>query len=327
MKRYLEWKRRALVMAANHWWQPSGVRDDQIYSAYRFKGADSREAALHDLTEHGWNLQAWNADKAQNNIFWSKEKGFHGENPRGEPNPALGLYSINAKDSQGNWTESLNFQDIRAAVIKYKTGFSPINPTEDSALGLTMLGGQTGLAYLNLSAGYVNGYYDHDYETEWANVPEGGWGGGDHYTNRGSIAIARNYKAVFKTKSVFNQGIIGVSWNNINPQNAEKMLENKVYINGVVQVIPTQSSTDWRNLQVWELDDGGTFPVNPSGWDYPVINLDNMPISYDADVEDGCDIWYGTTRKLLLFVHAAAFYGTPLNDSQMMEVYNGMKNL
>lgn len=72
MSRYLELKKRALLMAANQWFIPQGLDWAHCLAAYQFKGVGARKDAVIDLTSHGYDLTL------SSKVEWSEANGITG---------------------------------------------------------------------------------------------------------------------------------------------------------------------------------------------------------------------------------------------------------
>lgn len=91
MSKYLEWKKKALLMGTGQWWKPSGMADTDCYAAYQFRHAIDQNDAIRDLTGHGYDLK-----------------------PSGTFTPGVGF--------RGGWLRNtaLTNQNVMAIVIRYE---------------------------------------------------------------------------------------------------------------------------------------------------------------------------------------------------------------
>lgn len=99
MSKYLEWKKKALLMGTGQWWLPSGMADTECYAAYHFIHAVNESDALRDLTNHGYNLTK------SGDITWNKDTGFVWVNH------LSGQHTLN--------NSNLSNQTVKSAVIRY----------------------------------------------------------------------------------------------------------------------------------------------------------------------------------------------------------------
>lgn len=106
MSNLLSWKRKAMLMGAGR--IPSGIIIGGCLAAYRFDNAWNETEALHDLTEHGYNLYKVN-DPA-----WNRDIGYTISEGKGLQNTTLwGLSPVSVVAAIGSSTTPT--ESLRAA--------------------------------------------------------------------------------------------------------------------------------------------------------------------------------------------------------------------
>lgn len=329
MSRYLELKKRALMMAANKWWQPSGISIDQCIAAYRFKGADSMASALLDVTEHGWNLETKGAD----GVSWDTVNGMYSTGNGYYKSASLSSVKGGYNDS-GRAIDSLAYQDVRTAIVWYYTGWRAVQ-FEDHTNGhvwACCAGFSHGLGYMSIQQGFVNSEYNQ-YGAQ-----------GYHFTNKPSIALISDSVKMLDNNNAFTYhngavmgaswGITSVNWNSI-PWAEQSAYwntidnSNNIYFNGVKMTGTERTHVDsnWANPHdSWWDNSGKIFDLSPF---YTNHKADGAQGISDAVYASDCmmegEIARGPWVKPRIL--AASFYSVVLNDAQHDEVYRNMLTL
>ena len=315
MSRYLEWKKRALMAAANHWWQPSGVSLEQCIAAFRFKGADSKASAMIDVTEHGWNLVERSTDGDScdaTNGMYSTENGYY---------KSATLNSIKGGLSDGKAVDSLAYQNVRTAIVWYYTGWRAVQ-FEDHTNGYVpalCAGFSHGLGYMCIQQGFVNDEYEQ-------------WGAqGYHFTNKPSIALTPSGVKMLNSNpwAYHNGAVMGASWGYTGRDRPTADEYNFMYFNGV-KVTGTERDFvdhDWTlpSERTWA-EAGMIFDLSPFYTNHKPDDAQGRPDAiYAADCMMEGEISQGPWVKPRIL--AAAFFSVVLTDAQHQEVYRNMMTL
>ncbi|MBQ6503085.1 MAG: hypothetical protein IJI57_04130 [Flexilinea sp.] len=119
MSRYLAWKRRAMLASLGGWWIPTGLTNENVIAAYRFRGVETESLAFTDLTQHGYGLV-----KRGSNIGWSSSLGLTSLNHASNAAVVSGSWPkgslCDTKTGNGKW---LHRENIRAVVFKYANNY------------------------------------------------------------------------------------------------------------------------------------------------------------------------------------------------------------
>ena len=295
MSRYLEMKKRAMVMAANYWWQPSGLQAEDCLAAYVFVGADDETTALRDITEHGYDLfpYAHNGTTARSPYAkWYKEKGFTAEGGQSQ------LAHVSDHDRTkveryeniaiGTGT-SLACQDIRSIVVRFTSDWATSSMEGWSPQRIASPRGSNGNALIDL---WIGG-------TWFPVIPYTASRGG-----RQGGRVGQNIS-----------GVVGASWGAPRSTDISYVRQNNFsYFNGVNY--PIAEETVFMN-DLWEQSQSGNqdgkFWTNPNLWNH----------SSDYHFLDVLKLTYPWNYC----VQAAAFFKVPLTDDQQKEIADNVMNL
>ena len=157
MYQYLNWKKKAMLMAANTFWLPSGLSIENCIAAYQFKGASSETVARRDLTGNGYTMYVYTeTDDAQSTgdhaPTWSASSGFTFD----------AVYRGRSGFLNNN---DLNQQNIKAAVVRYS------GLTQNNRGYLLTAGGSAGTAFLYAATTvvYYTAYSEGSYTAQVQN--------------------------------------------------------------------------------------------------------------------------------------------------------------
>ena len=223
MYSYLNWKKKAVIMAGRRWFLPYGIPRESCIAAYRFKGATSISESQFDWAEHGYNLSYSNVDF----------------------DPAYGLRS-------GTITQTAlaNLSNVVTQVVSYSNFAYDGYGTGDGRFLLTNLKFNTnGIPALSLYMKFPA--KDHGGDTEEYTVNDGHWGAVLSATHTSEASGERNDN-VFLTTNEFapSSGIVAVDKNN-----------RTLWRNGSNIAASVQTATFWDGYPSF-LDRESTNPVN-----------------------------------------------------------------
>ena len=280
---------------------PSGVSEANCVAAYQFKGAASKTEALTDRTGHGWNLTTRGST-----VLWDATKGVYAQDD-GWSNPYLNSAN-GGVDSSGKAVSSLAYQNIKSAVIRYYTGWTPTNYEDHPRVELMKAGFSHSCGYLRISQGYVSGTYEQ-------------WGAdGYHYTNKTSIPYyAAKAAILYPNWAMKNGGVMGASWGYTgSTYNDNIKNQNFIYINGA----KATSSLEYVGVDdTWY---AGT--VNTWASAGVIFDVGAFPVAGDTATFASDCLKVGNTFVKPRLI-AASFYSVVLTDAQHKEVYDNMMKI
>lgn len=338
MSKYLEWKKHSILMAANRWFVPSGLSVDDVVCAYRFKGADSLNAALVDQTGMGFDLLPANfrafdyglnywMKYVPSQVSWDASRGIYSTNDTCNrlasnknftnkvENAVIAQHGMSGGDI--HVTQGVVKEEINTLIIKYSTDY-PFGASDEDhpEICLAYPLGRRRTAMIWLSIGFVN----HSYaENNWA---ESNFSNGTSFLIKNYNAEMRNNGVVGMTWNRGNSGIIGVSWGPntnypVKEAGAATIKSNvKYYFNG--------TERDYRvNNDQYSTD--GYVTKDP----FYGTGENGIPNQNEQDMGSVVCLTYqkkdGTVYPV--YIEALSIYRTALTADQHLEVYRGMMTL
>ncbi|MBQ9402109.1 MAG: hypothetical protein IJU38_07030 [Clostridia bacterium] len=201
--KYLEWKKHAMLMAANIFWLPSGVAQTDVLAAYQFKDAENAANALIDLTGHGYNLKA-----SASGATWNVSDGYR--------------LAAGYGDTAGYLNnKSLNKQKILCAVIRYS------NLSQNHRGYLITAGGASGKVHVFAATTAALMTYDDDSQLTAEIVNFGGPG----FVSSPYSTYSQPGRISYSGSEAKKSGVIGVNFSG-----------NEMYLDGVKATLSNSSS-------------------------------------------------------------------------------------
>lgn len=312
MSRYLEWKKRALLMASSVFWLPPGLPRDAVLGAYQFKGVGSEAVALSDLSGNGRDLTKIQATLHDGVTYpiWNTSTGYYcraGNNADGtEEQPQVGGRKISTLNN-----DDLNHADIQAAVVCFadmamdwpssQGGGYPYTPTQIDFGCLVSAGGSSGYAQLYAcTTFYRYTYSDGGYHGEWTSTETPGLIVSSPAQNHTAMACWGYGPVSLKSENKAS-GVVGGNF-------VTNSAVGSLYVNGVLTGVEEKASHAW-------FIDGDYVGSNPAqGYTFGSSRANKSANGNIAS--SGC-----VASKYLI---AAAFYNCHLTAEQHQAVANAM---
>ena len=311
MSRYLEWKKRALLMASSVFWLPPGLPRDAVLGAYQFKGVGSEAVALSDLSGNGRDLTKIQTTLHDGVTYptWNTATGYYcrsGNNSDGtEEQPQIGGRKISTLNN-----DALNRSDIKAAVVCFAnmamdwpaaSGTYPYTPSQIDFGCLVSAGGSSGYAQLYGCITYYefSGYDGDEQVHQWISRETPG------LISRGAPlggAAKWGYSTV-SLKGANNKasGVVGGNF-------ASETTRGTLFVNGI------QTAMEEKSTHCWMI--GSTSQWNPPAQGYTFGSSHASKTNGGNIASSGC-----VASKYLI---AAAFYNCHLTAEQHQAVANAM---
>lgn len=222
---YLNWKKKALIMAGRRWFLPYGIPLASCIAAYRFKGAGSQNESAHDMTEHGYNL-------TYSSVSWDQANGL--------------------KSGTITQTALSNLNTVVTQVVSYSNFSYDGYGTDDGRFLITDMKFNTnGVPALSLYMTYPA--KDHGGDTQEYTKNNGHWGALLENGHLSGSSGEHNYNNYLSTDELAPAaGIVAVDRSNMT-----------LWRDGV-QKTASQHSADFWDGAASMLDPEGTSPVQTS---------------------------------------------------------------